>query len=244
MTAGRTKGKDLNGSRKKHLAIRCSKRPWRNGERGRERTYFKQISLFRTRCIYVARRSSDVRVYISLDVPGRKGLAFFSLGGVGKVSNLKGLKRFPRGWRVRLSALKHRSTDDSFSLSCSSPRPLLSTVALDPFSLLLASFFPFGCDLLRTFKRTAPPCQKRLGVVPFDAENFVRREKWCRHARSASRFVSSSLVSTRAAGIASFVVCDNNFYDAHWLSEERRRYCGPHRGKPPLRRAGIREGLS
>lgn len=161
---------------------------------------------------------------------------FFSLRGVRKVSNLKGLKRFPRGWRVGLSALKHRSTDDSFSLSRSSlslpPPLLLSTVALDPFSLLLASLSLFGCDLLRTFKRTVPPCRKGLGVVPFDAENFVRHEKWCRHARGPSRFVSSSLVSTRAAGIASFVVCDNNFYDAHWLSEERRRYCGSRRGKP------------
>jgi len=122
----------------------------------------------------------------------------------------------------------------SFSLFpfFTSPQSLLSTVALDPFSLLLASLSLFGCDLLRTFKGTVPPCRKGLGVVPFDAENFVRHEKWCRHARSPSRFVSSSLVSTRAAGIASFVVCDNNFYDAHWLSEERRRYCGSRRGKP------------
>lgn len=39
------------------------------------------------------------------------------------------------------------------------------------------------------------------------------------HTLAATCLVSSRLVSTRAAGIASFVVCDNNFYDVHWLSD-------------------------
>lgn len=60
----------------------------------------------------------------------------------------------------------------------------------------------------------------------------------------AIRLVSSRFVVTRAAGIASFVVCDNNFYDAHWLSGDRWRYYGPRRGETPPRRARIREGLS
>lgn len=155
-----------------------------------------------------------VCIYIASKACSWKGLAFFSLrerereGGMKKVSNLKGLKRFPRGWRVGLSALKHRSTDDSFSLSC--PPPffipnilLVHSRALDPFSLLS----PYSvCDLLRTFKRTAPPCRKRLGAVPFDAENFVRHEKWCRHARSASRFVSSRHVLSESRRLSCVII--------------------------------------
>lgn len=75
--------------------------------------------------------------------------------------------------------------------------------ALDPFSLLS----PYSvCDLLRTFKRTAPPCRKRLGAVPFDAENFVRHEKWCRHARSASRLVSSRHVLSESRRLSCVII--------------------------------------
>lgn len=210
MTAGRTKSKDLNGSRKKHLAIRCSKRPWRNGERGRERTYFKQISLFRTRCIYVARRSSGVRVYISSRCSW-KGLAFFSLRGVRKVSNLKGLKRFPRGWRVGLSALKHRSTDDSFFLSRSSlslPPPNRSCppsrlIPFRFFSLLSPYSVVTYCELLRE------PCRP---AEKDSALSLSMRKISCDMKNGAdtlaARLVSSRLVSSR-----------------HVLPESRRLSC-------------------
>jgi len=99
--------------------------------------------------------------------------------------NLKGLKRFPRGWRVRLSALERRSTDeDSFSPTCRA----LSCPPLDPFPLLVGSNssapLPLpphsslslsleGCDLLRTFKRTVPPRRReRLSVFPFRRGKF------------------------------------------------------------------------
>jgi len=107
--------------------------------------------------------------------------------------NLKGLKRFPRGWRVRLSALERRSTDeDSFSPTCRA----LSCPPLDPFPLLVGSNSsaplplppptpPFlfllkvvtYCELLREPCRRAG--EKGSACFPFDAENFRRREKWC-----------------------------------------------------------------
>lgn len=123
------------------------------------------------------------RLYVY--VPPRcfwKGLAFFFAEGGGrwvrKVSNLKGLKRFPRGWRVGLSALKHRSTDDSFSLSLpypSSPQTLLSIVALDPFSLLLSPFSVVTyCELLRGPRR---PAEKDSALSLSMRKNFLRHEK-------------------------------------------------------------------
>lgn len=115
--------------------------------------------------------------------------------------------------------------------------PSLSPADAHPFPPLLSS--RFDCDLLRTFKRAMPPCPKK--TVPFGAKNFRQRERWC--GRPA-RLLAIRFVVTCVAGIASFVVCDNNFYDAHWLSGDRWRYCGPRRGETPPRRARIREGLS
>lgn len=184
-----------------------------------------------------------------LDASGRD-LPFFSLGkgegeGVRKVSNLKGLKRFPRGWRVGLSALKHRSTDDSFSLSCPplSLRHSCPPSRLIPFRFLFSLLSPSSvvtyCELLREPCR---PAEKDLAL------SLSMRKILCDMKNGAdtlaarlvpSRPVSSCLVSTRAAKIASFVVCDNNFYDAHWLSDERWQYCGPRRGKPRCDERGL-----
>lgn len=92
----------------------------REREKERMNIYFKQISLVRARCIYVAYKTgaalgpAAVCIY-RLDAL-REDSPLLSLEQ-GRVSNLKGLKRFPRRvWRVGLSALEHRSTDaDSFS---------------------------------------------------------------------------------------------------------------------------------
>lgn len=133
---------------------------WR--ERKREGTYFKQISLFRTRCIYVAGRTDAVCICTArLDAP-RRDLPFFSLRGeVKKVSNLKGLKRFPRGWRVGLSALKHRSDRQSFFFSFLpfpflTPQTLLSTVLFRFFSLFSPYSVVTYCELLTEPRRPRP----------------------------------------------------------------------------------------
>lgn len=139
-----------------------------------------------------------------------------------------------------MSALEHRSTDDS-SLFLAS-RALSFTVALDPFSPLLASFSRSDCDLLRTFNRTMPALPEK--GRPFRRDKFWATRKMVRTASNDSQYVSFRFVVTRAAGIASFVVCDNNFYDVHWLSGDRWRYYGPRHGETPPRRARIREDLS
>lgn len=72
-------------------------------------------------------------------------------------------------------------------------RALSFTVALDPFSPLLASFSRSDCDLLRTFNRTMPALPEK-GRFPFGATNFGRHEKWCGQPamiRNTSRLVSS-----------------------------------------------------
>lgn len=132
----------------------------------RERTYFKQISLFHARCIYVAYRSSTRSLYVQRrhrpPPPPRcssKGLlaSFFS-----GVSNLKGLKRFPRGWSVGLSALERRSTDDnSFSPLCYYPRPSVRS-RVDPFFTLSIVPVVTYCELLR-----GPLCRKKKRAVSF-----------------------------------------------------------------------------
>lgn len=171
------------------------------------------------RCIYVARETSAARpggccTYIPPRC-SRRGLAssFWARGGEGEVSNLKGLKRFPR--RVARRIVGPRTPIDR--------RLFLAPVALDPLSPLLELPSPrSGCDLLRTFKRSHVALRPRE-AVPFDARKIsggVKNGADGQRARNTSRLVSSGsrFVTTRAAGIASFVVCDNNFYDAHWLS--------------------------
>lgn len=117
---------------------------------------------------------------------------------------------------------------------------LLALVVLDPFSSLLAFFPRFGCDLLQTFKRTMPPCPEK--AVSFSAKNFEQHEKWCKRP-SCSQYVSSCLVSSWHVLLESRrLSCDNNFYDAHWLSGDRWRYYGQRHGNNPTTR--IREGLS
>lgn len=109
-----------------------------------------------------------------------------------------------------------------------------------PFPPLLSSRFGCVtyCELLR---EPCCPARKRL---PLSARKISGNVKNGAANTLAIRFVSSRFVVTRAAGITSFVVCDNNFYDAHWLSENRWLYCGLRRGETPPRRARIREGLS
>lgn len=117
--------------------------------------------------------------------------------------------------------------------------PLLRS-RLIPFRLFsLLSLVPAVtyCELLRELL----PCPKK--AVPFGTENFGQHEKW-RGRPAHSQYVSSRFVVTRVAGIASFVVCDNNFYDAHWLLGDRWRYYGQRRGETPPRQARIREDLS
>lgn len=145
-----------------------------HGEMARERTYFKQISLFYARCIYVAHKTSarldPAAVCICrLDAFGEDS-PLLSKGGV---SNLKGLKRFPR--RVARRIVGPRTPidrRDSLALSCSLPRALSrSPSRLIPFRLLLAFFSPCSaCNLLRTFKRTMSPYPKN--DCPFRREKF------------------------------------------------------------------------
>lgn len=231
-------------SRKKHLAIRCSKRPWRNGERERVGTYFKQISLFRTRCIYVARRTGAVCMYIyRLDAPGRDSPFFFAEGG--RRGGEEGFE-FKRFKAISLGVARRivgsqTPIDRRFFFSFL-PSPFftphthfLSTVVLlIPFRFLLPIRFVTYCELLREPRRPAEKdsaLSLSMRKISCDMKNGADA--------LAARLVSSRLVSTRAVGIASFVVCDNNFYDAHWLSEERRRYCGPRRGKPRCDERGL-----
>lgn len=150
---------------------------------------------------------------------------FFPRGGV---SNLKGLKRFPR--RVAHRIVGPRTPIDRRLLRSRPP----THIPFRLFSLPVSTVT--YCELLRA---AMPPCPKK--TVPFGAKNFRQRERWC--GRPA-RLLAIRFVVTCVAGIASFVVCDNNFYDAHWLSGDRWRYCGPRRGETPPRRARIREGLS
>lgn len=105
----------------------------------RERTYFKQISLFRARYIYVqtgyrcllpasCQRYNVVYTYTYVaDAPSRRacslrrglGVPFFSsfpffflfLFLFSGVPNLKGLKRFPWGWTAGVNRIHHRSSN-------------------------------------------------------------------------------------------------------------------------------------
>lgn len=172
-------------------------------------------------------------LYISLRCSWR-GLASSFWG---RVSNLKGLKRFPR--RVARRIVGPRTPiDDSFVLSCPLAYSSSRLIPFRLFSLLSPVPVVTYCELLRELCRTA-----LKKAVSFGAQNFGQHEKWCGQP-ARLQYVSSRFVVTRAAGIASFVVCDNNFYDAHWLSGDRWRYCGPRRGETPPRRARIREDLS
>lgn len=156
----------------------------------RERTYFKQISLFRARCIYVAHKTGAARPGYCMRIPLRCSWRGLASSFWGRVSNLKGLKRFPR--RVARRIVGPRTPiDRRLFRSFLPPFAFSFAVALDPFPLLAS--FSRSCDLLRTFKRTMPPCPKK--AVPFDAKNFRQHEKWCRRpdgqcARNTSHLVS------------------------------------------------------
>lgn len=181
---------------------------WR--ERKSEGTYFKQISLFRTRCIYVAGRTDAICICTArLDAP-RRDLPFFSLRGGEEGFEFKRFKTISQGVARRIVGSQTPIDRQSFFFSFLpfpflTPQTLLST---RPFSLLLAPFSLFGCDLLRTFNRTTPTalCRKRLGGVPSDAENFVWHEKWCRHARNASRLVSSRHVLPESRRLSCVII--------------------------------------
>lgn len=93
-----------------------------------------------------------------LDAPRKDYSPLFFSG----VSNLKGLKRFPRGWSVGLSALERRSTDDnSFSPLCYYPRPSVRS-RVDPFFTLSIVPVVTYCELLR-----GPLCRKKKRAVSF-----------------------------------------------------------------------------
>lgn len=122
--------------------------------------------------------------------------------------------------------------------SFSSPLPcVLSWSLFAASSRFFLSFFPAVtyCELLRELL----PYPKK--AVPFGTKNFGQHEKW-RGRPAHSQYVSSGFIVTRVAGIASFVVCDNNFYDAHWLLGDRWRYYGQRREETPPRQARIRGG--
>lgn len=157
----------------------------------RERTYFKQISLFRARCIYVAHKTSAARpgryMYILLRCSWRD----FASSFWGRVSNLKGLKRFPR--RVARRIVGPRTPIDRRLFRSFLPPALSrSPSRLIPFRLFsLLSPVPTVtyCELLTEL---CPPCPKK--AVPFGATNFGRHEKWCGQPamiRNTSRLVSS-----------------------------------------------------
>lgn len=139
-----------------------------------------------------------------------------------------------------MSALEHRSTDDSS----------LPPSRLIPFRLF-SSFLPprSGCDLLRTFKRTMSLSgRERPSLSTRKISGNVKNGADGQRARNTSRLVSSSLVSSR-----------------HVLLESRRLSCviitfttrtgccrvrplailrTARRGETPPRRTRIREGLS
>lgn len=131
------------------------------------------------------------------------------------------------------------NTDRPTTLSLFLAPPAFSPSHLIPFRLFsFLSLIPAVtyCELLRE------PCPKKR--LSFSTRKISGNMKNGADGQQRSQYVSSRFVVTRAAGIASFVVCDNNFYDAHWLSGDRWRYYEPRRGETPPRRARIREDLS
>lgn len=177
-------------SRKKHLAIRRGKRPWRNGER--ERTYFKQISLFRAAMYLCGARNQRRSALLGccMYIPprcSRRGLAssFWARGGGVEVSNLKGLKRFPR--RVARRIVGPRTPIDR--------RLFLAPVALDPLSPLLELPSPVPavtyCELLREPRRS-PAERERPSLSTLEKFRGGVKNGADGHARP--QYVSSRLV--------------------------------------------------
>lgn len=87
----------------------------------------------------------------------RLRLAFFFLSS-GGVSDLKGLKRFPRGWRVGLSALEIADRPTTIpSLCLADAAAAAAATELIPFRFSSLSPFPVVtyCELLRVPRRLA-----------------------------------------------------------------------------------------
>jgi len=150
----RAKGKDLNGLSQKAFSYS----PWPNdhGEMARERTYFKQISLFRVRCIYVAHKTSAVRpgccMYTTSMLLER--IRFFFLGGV---SNFKRFKAISQEGGA--SDCRPSNTDRPMTLSF-----FLTPVPFLLFSLLFPTSVVTYCEFLKE-----QCCRKSC---PFRCEKF------------------------------------------------------------------------
>lgn len=133
---GRAKGKDLNGLSQKAFSYS----PWQTTmAKWREREHIlNRFPSSVPRCIYVAhenqRRSTRLLYVYTASMLSERTRLFFLGGGGGEVSNLKGLKRFPR--RVARRIVGPRTPIDR--------RLFLAPVALDPpFASSRASFPPF-----------------------------------------------------------------------------------------------------
>lgn len=143
-----------------------------------ERTYFKQISLFRARCIYVARKTSAARPGCCMYIPpahGEDSRLFFPRGGV---SNLKGLKRFPR--RVARRIVGPRTPIDRRLLRSRPP----THIPFRLFSLPVSTVT--YCELLR---EPCHPARKRLSLSARKISGNVKDGADGRHA--CSQYVSS-----------------------------------------------------
>lgn len=134
---GRAKGKDLNGLSQKAFSYS----PWQTTmAKWREREHIlNRFPSSVPRCIYVAhenqRRSARLPYVYTASMLSERTRLFFLGGGGGEVSNLKGLKRFPR--RVARRIVGPRTPIDRRRL-------FLAPVALDPpFASSRASFPPF-----------------------------------------------------------------------------------------------------
>lgn len=117
----------------------------------------RDVFMWRTEAARAVYMYNDATASFSSMLLERTTRLFFS-----GVSNLKGLKRFPRGWSVGLSALERRSTDDnSFSPLCYYPRPSVRS-RVDPFFTLSIVPVVTYCELLR-----GPLCRKKKRAVSF-----------------------------------------------------------------------------
>lgn len=134
------------------------------------------------------RRSARLLYVYTASMLSRRTRLFFLGGRGGEVSNLKGLKRFPR--RVARRIVGPRTPIDR--------RLFLAPVALDPLSPLLELPLPrSGRDLLRTFKRTMSLSGRvRPSLSTRKISGSVKNGADGQRA-PAMRLVSSRLVSFR-----------------------------------------------
>lgn len=163
---GRTKGKDLNGLSQKAFSYspwQTTMAKWREREHilNRFPSSASDIFMWRAEPARPGNAICTCIVYLASMLLEERTRRFFRRGGA---SNLKGLKRFPRGWRVGLSALERRSTDDdSFSLSY--PPPRLIPFCSSPLSAVTIVTY---CELL------GEPCRlaERGSACPFRRGKF------------------------------------------------------------------------